>query len=388
MKIFFIISTSVLVLVLLFLGIYNFSFNRNSPIVDEGATGKGDIILGDGPLDIGGFSNTEKMFAVSEKNVTSPVLSNDNKKLMYHSLLDGSVFSYDLETGAEKLALKRNIDGLLDAIWSPNSKKEILRIKNGEKVSFRFYDYESGNSVDMKDGVDNIYWINLGNKIVYKYFNAETAERSINIADPDGGNWKKIGTTPYRNISIALVPGTALVSIWNYPNAYEETSLKTINTISEDVKDIFSGAFGVDYLWSPDGKRVLMSSTEVKGGSKVFLHIMGSNGGDLQDLKIPTLVSKCVWTRDNNTLYYAIPGALGENAVMPNDYQEGKFKTKDTFWKADLSTGKKERIIELDKLEKAGGNFDAYSLLLSPEEDTLFFINRIDQKLYGISLKN
>lgn len=388
MKTFFIISTAALVLILLFLGIYNYSFRSDSPIVEEEVPEKTDIIIGDGPLDIGGVGSSEKIFAVSEKNVTSPVLSNDKTKLMYHSMLDGSVFSYFLDGGAEKLALKRDINGLIEAIWSPNSKKEILRIKNDGKIVFRFYDYESGNSVDMKDGVDNIYWVNLGNKIVYKYFNAETAERSINIADPDGKNWKKIGTTQFRNISIALIPGTAQVSIWNYPNAFEETSLKSINTISEESKDIFSGAFGADYLWSPDGKRVLMSSAETKGGSKVSLSVMGSNGGELQNLKIPTLASKCVWARDGKTLYYAIPGALGENAVMPNDYQEGKFKTKDTFWKTDLSTGKKERIIELEKLEKAGGNFDAYSLLLSPEEDVLFFINKIDQKLYGINLDN
>lgn len=386
MKIFFIISTTVLVLVLLFLGIYNFSFKTNSAITAEDEGEEKNIITDGAMLDIGGSGDEEKIFTVSDKNVTSPVLSQDKEKILYHSLLDGSLFSYSLEDGAEKLALKKDITGLADVIWSPNSKREVLRIKDNGKVSFRFFDYENGQEVTLKEGVDNVYWINLGNKIVYKHFNSETAERTINIADPDGSNWKKIGDTNYRGISMALVPGTGLVSLWNYPDAFEETSLKTISTISEETKDVFAGAFGADYLWSPDGKKILMSSVETKGGAKVSLSVLSQNGGDAQNLKIPTLVSKCVWGRDNKTIYYAIPGVVGEDAVMPNDYQEGKFKTKDTFWKADLTTGKKERIVELEKLEKNGGNFDATSLLLSPEEDVLFFINRIDLKLYGIRL--
>jgi hypothetical protein len=68
---------------------------------------------------------------------------------------------------------------------------------------------------------------------------------------------------------------------------------------------------------------------------------------------------------------------------MPNDYQEKKFTTIDTFWKINVANGKKDRIAELSDIKS---DYDAANLFLSSGEDTLFFVNRIDGKLYGISL--
>ncbi|MCX6765406.1 MAG: hypothetical protein NT136_00305 [Candidatus Moranbacteria bacterium] len=48
-----------------------------------------------------------------------------------------------------------------------------------------------------------------------------------------------------------------------------------------------------------------------------------------------------------------------------------------------MSTGKKDRIVELEDMK---GSLDASHLFLSPSEEELFFINRIDGKLYGINL--
>ena len=68
---------------------------------------------------------------------------------------------------------------------------------------------------------------------------------------------------------------------------------------------------------------------------------------------------------------------------MPDDYQNNKFNTSDTFWKMDIATGEKERIIEaVDIKEK----YDSSSLFLSATEDALYFINKRDHKLYRISL--
>lgn len=386
MKKFFIISTSLLVVVLVFLGIYYFSFRG-----DTADTGGNVLEIkkdneGAGLLDIGGTEEEKKIFPVGSQSVTAPVLNKEGDKVIYHSLADGSLFEFSIENRREKNLEKKDIQGLMETNWSSNKKREIVKIKNGESVLFRLYDFESGKSADIKSGVDNIAWVDLGNKIVYKYFNGETKERSLNIADPDGSNWKKIRDIDFRKISIAPIPETSLISIWNYPNALEETSLKSISTINGEAKDIFSGKFGADYLWSPDGKRALVSFADAKGGAKLSLGTISIGSGEFRDLKVPTLASKCAWSKNNKTVYYALPGAIKEGAVMPNDYQEKRITTKDTFWKVDVTTGKNERVIQLGELEKINETLDAESLLLSPDEDILFFINRTDRKLYGIEL--
>ena len=105
--------------------------------------------------------------------------------------------------------------------------------------------------------------------------------------------------------------------------------------------------------------------------------------GEYYELGIPTIVSKCVWSSDNKEVYYALPGGIPEKSVMPNDYQEGKFTTEDTFWKVEVSSGKKERIVNTEEIKE---KYDSSNLFLSPTRSALYFVNKIDGKLYRISL--
>jgi len=75
--------------------------------------------------------------------------------------------------------------------------------------------------------------------------------------------------------------------------------------------------------------------------------------------------------------------SIPENSILPNEYDSKKFTTTDTFWKVDIATGKKTRLIELKEMSDT---FDAANLFLSSEETMLFFINRKDDKLYRIKL--
>ena len=45
-----------------------------------------------------------------------------------------------------------------------------------------------------------------------------------------------------------------------------------------------------------------------------------------------------------------MPGNIPDSAILPNDWQEGKITTSDTFWKIDVSTGKKERLVDPEKI--------------------------------------
>jgi len=67
---------------------------------------------------------------------------------------------------------------------------------------------------------------------------------------------------------------------------------------------------------------------------------------------------------------------------LPNDWQEGKISTVDTFWKIDVGSGKKERLVDPEKIS---GSFDAINLFLSPDAKTLFFTNKADGKLYKLN---
>jgi Tol biopolymer transport system component len=380
----FIISTTLLVAALFFWGIYNFAFKSNS-----GGTAKSDtnktpaqssstLVKVDIPA-----VEKEKIYPISEEAVLAPFLRENTETIAYYSFYDGSASEISLEGQNKKVLSSTKLPGLKNIEWSPDGNKVISYFNNNGQSTFFLFDYLTKSGKQLAEGMDNIVWTNLGDKIIYKFSDAKNGKSSLSIANSDGSNWKNIDSINFKNMKIAPVPATSLISFWNFPNAFEETQLKTIPLVGGESKVIFSGKFGTDYLWSPNGEKALVSFSDQKGGTDMSLAVINNQGGEFQNLGIPAMVSKCVWSKDGRTVYYALPGGISAGSVMPNDYQDGKVTTQDTFWSVDVATGKKNRIVELDKMKEM---YDAANLFLSTENSAIFFVNRIDKKLYRINL--
>ncbi len=379
----FIISSVLLLVILVFLGIYNFAFREKTPKAAKEPEKKEAAKSTEIKQETSKSQPGEKIKALTDEAVVAPVLSQGGEKIKYYARSTGNVFEISLSGAGQRTISDTNLMGLVKVLWSPD-KNKVISIFNKNGTTERYlYDYDAKSSVKLKEGMEYIVWTNLGDKTIYKYYDAKTKKRSLSIADPDGSNWKNLTDIAWRDISIAPAPQTSLISFWNTPDGFEETNLKTIGITGGESKTIFSKKFGADYLWSPNGQKVLVSSLETKGSSKMTLATINANGGEYQNLNIPTLASKCAWSKDNKTLYYALPGSIPEGSVMPNDYQNKKFYTRDSFWKVDTTTGKKERVVELNEITQS---FDAADLFLSPAEDKLFFVNRVDGKLYSVSI--
>jgi hypothetical protein len=311
------------------------------------------------------------------------VLSQDKKEIFFFSPDIYDMVRITLDGKDERNLSRLELRDIEDIAWSPERDRAIIKAKKEGNSLFILFKVKDKKGLELKKGLDNAIWANLGDKIIYKFYSSTTKERSLNVANPDGSNWEKIADVAWRDISVQQVPQSSLVSYWNKPNAYEETALMTVGVMGGDTKKIFSGRFGADYLWSPSGEKILVSSSDEKGSSKMSLAVVNRNGGEYKNLDLPGLAFKCIWAKDNKNILCSVPENIPDGSVMPNDYQEKKFNTSDSLWKIDTDKGKKTKISDSDGL---GGNFDAVNLILSPEEGTLYFINRADGKLYRISL--
>ena len=94
------------------------------------------------------------------------------------------------------------------------------------------------------------------------------------------------------------------------------------------------------------------------------------------------MADKCVWSKDDRTVFCAVPQQISENAVWPDDYYKGLTIVNDDFYKINLETGEKTKIAG----SQEGYGYDAQELFLSPKEDYLFFVNRRDGLLYILKL--
>jgi hypothetical protein len=375
----FIISAIALGVTLFFLGIYNFVFKKESAIEnDQNMNGKSVQ-----KIDLNGEKKylAGTIVKVSEDDILQASLVRESEMIRYYAV-DGTVWDIDDSGKNKKQISDKSLPGLQSVSWSPDGTRVITSFSQNGKNDFFVYDYQAKQGTKLKENLDTVKWDSIGAKIIYKYFDQKTSQRTLNVANPDGSDWKTLADIPFKNLTVSSIPQTSLVSFWNSPLSTEETVLQVVGVAGGNVEKIFSGRFGADYLWSRDGNSALISSLNEKNGKRITLGIIKRNG-EYQDLNIPTMVSKCVWSADNKTVYYALPGEIPESSTLPEDYMTRKFYSVDTFWKVDVTTGKKERISELDNIKE---KYDVSKPFLFEGETKLFFINRIDRKLYKVEL--
>jgi len=380
MKTFFYISLSLFILTLIFFGVYHFAY-RNNPLDPKvgvpSDTAKSDTDFSNKPLPSDPVSKIEAV--INEKNIGAVALG--EQELAYFSTEGRSLKKLPLESH-ESTTLIDNLPGTpVEATWS-NSRNQALVLLENNGLRWHLLTLGNKSVLPLKENLKYPSFSHLGDKIFYQY-TTESGTASINISNPDGSDWKELIALPLKNVFTAPIPKSSDVSFWNRPNGLEKSFFQATSFSGSNTRTLLLDRFGGDYLWSPDGEKVLVSSTEEKGTSKITLATINKNGGEFTSLVIPTIVSKTAWSLDSKTLYYALPGSLPDNIVLPNDYFSKKLFTADTFWSLNFETGKRERLIEGNDI---GIEFDSSSLFLSPKGDALYFLNRRDGKTYQIGL--
>lgn len=370
----FIASVTILGILLVFLGIYQLNF-KSSP-VDNSTAGSQDADVQTIPTSKAGQA---KITMVSDKKVSYPFIDFSSAHIQYYSNESGMISQMNLDGTGGTILFAKSVPGLTGIIWAPTGSKAILKFGQGADTRYEYYERDKGSSLALKT-IDTVFWQNT-NKIFYKYYDVKTEERSLNIASPDGSDWLKISNIDFKRVEIAPVPKSGLVSMWNSPDALQETALQVIPITGGEKKVLFSGKFGADYLWSGDGNAILMSHADQKGGAKMQLAISNSQGGEYRNLNVATFVSKCVWSGDNDTIFCAVPNSLPAAAVLPNDYLSGKIQTKDSFFKINTKTGEKTSLINPTKIPT---DMDAGNLSINDQNNMLIFLNKLDGKIYKL----
>lgn len=377
-KVFFVSLTLFCVALLLF-GIYNFSFKIPKGEVSTAENKSQEVTT----PKVTPKTINASISVISDEAVLAPTLVKNESAIKYYAKNSGRVYQIDFNGNNERTFSDKELTGINKVLWSPDKNKVITKFINADKISFSYYNYNELKNTPLKNTLTEIAWHSSSKRIFYTYFDPTTKKRSLNISDPEGTNWTKLTDINFPEARIAEVPQSSLVSFWNKPDAFFETTLKSMPLVGGEEKTILKNIFGADYLWSNNGNSVLVSHSNIKGGTKIQLALVNSNGGEFRNLNLPTFVSKCVWLGDNKTIYCALPGEIPASAIMPNDYDQEKVHTADTFWKINTVTGEKSRIVDLKEITNS---YDATNLFLNTDESILFFINRTDGKLYRITL--
>jgi hypothetical protein len=369
----FILSLTLLVLLLISWGAYYYSFKKSfqdSPEGEFANTEESENILD---------RLTSTIEPVLEVAVITPVLDADNISVLYFQKANGLLYRFNPQTLEKDIVYEGMPENIISPHWNEARQEVMMQFQD----HYALYNIKAADPILFKDDVVELTWDSLSEKIVYVYKDPLTQERSINISQPNGSNWKELVRIGNSKVKLDAIPRSPYIAYWPLPNNATSSTLKTVNILTGEEKTLLTEKKGADYLWSPNGKKVLVSfvsGTE----NEISLAVMNNTGGEFRTLSnTHTLASKCAWSKDNIHVFCAVPTSIPQDTLMPDAYVNKDIFTKDTFWKISTQTGTMERIVNMDDIKQS---FDASHLFLSGDETLLYFVERRNEYVYKIKL--
>lgn len=131
--------------------------------------------------------------------------------------------------------------------------------------------------------------------------------------------------------------------------------------------------------WSTDGKLGLISD------SAANLSLINEQAHAMAKINGQTIADKCAFSKTD--IYCAVPD-IGSSAIRLDDYLQKSIYTEDRFYKFSLEFGP-ERLNDFSEIIFGSvlAPIPLDAIRLTPAGNTLYFINRYDQRLYSLNLE-
>lgn len=318
----------------------------------------------------------QRLYRVTDFPVVSPTISKDEKKILFYKKYGGDLMSADLTGQNQEKVSNLTILGMVEAIWSPQKDRAaVFYLDIDQETLNGFLHIGTGTISVLPLNVRAFSWSPDGK--FFAYLLPERERSALVTANSSGRNQR---TELHSSIADAFISWVAenLISFHTAPSGFSEGYLFLWNRQTGSFNKIAGPLFGLMPLWSPDGSRVLISSTD-RRGSNLKLTILNSAGEGLFEATVQTLPEKCVWG-SLKEIYCAVPRILPESTVWPDDYLRGEINTSDRLVILDLERQTVNEIFN-------EGSFDMINLALTNAKDWLIWTDRKDGSLWSLKLK-
>ncbi len=178
---------------------------------------------------------------------------------------------------------------------------------------------------------------------------------------------------------LSFWPTSNIITLTTKPSANIPGYMYTIDSTGKNLTKILGDVSGLTTLKSPNGKLILY------GDNNLSLNIYHPDTRNSDLLGVKTLPEKCVWGRQSDVIYCAVPKDIipGE---YPDIWYQGEVSFSDQIWSIDIKTGNATIIV--DPITISGGEeIDGTKLTLDEGENYLFFVNKKDSFLWKLDLK-
>lgn len=321
------------------------------------------------------IKNNVKIKVISNEPVVSAYL--DNSGILRYYDYSGQLWEFSAN-GSEPFAINQSpIKNASEIIWSKNAKNIVKSGTNQSDASYAVSDPDQKSLFNMKTNVKSAAFSPDGKKIVYQISSNPTSN-GLFISDLDGKNQKTLFKDLNLRDIILSWTNANNIAIVSRPSGVTPGSLWFIDIKNSNINKIIDSFFGLEVLFSPDGKNFVYSYTDQNGKNPALAVYENKNNQRILN-NVSAITDKCVWANDSTNIYCAIPKSWPDFAVLPDDYYKNIFTTSDDIWKIDAKTGEKTLVFEHI------GNIS--NLAANENENKLFFISKENQFLYILNIE-
>lgn len=325
----------------------------------------------------------EQKFGVIAKNeVLSYFVDGQNNAVIVQP--DGQVIK--IARGEASVLSSSAISNLMEAEFSYDGKYILAAFGLRSSPEYSVFNVETKSWRPLLSGIKSAAWSPSDRRIAY--LRESNGIKILETSDVAGTKAVPQELLRFRAEDLVLSwVGDNQIVLGEKSSAFLAGSIWSFNIQNKRLSQLVHEKLGLDYQWSGRaGMGLVFAADASRRGGQLSLY--DTTGNTVANLSFLTLPSKCAFdavagkgtsTAASKFLYCAIPvnSETLTTAFLPDDYQKMAVFTRDGFYKINIADGSigevlGERLVDGDKLKVFGKN--------------LFFVNRLDKKLYAISL--
>jgi len=267
-----------------------------------------------------------------------------------------------------------NLSGLVKAAVNPGGNAAAITITDQETADEHWVLLEEmGRLQTLPAGTIGLSFSPQGKILTTTEQNSKTI-----LSVKQGTEIKNIFETSVLDV-VVIWANENTVLITTKPSGLAPGIAYSLDVNTKKLTRLLGSQNGLSALLPQQLNRIVFSETSTDGRGLSFKVLDLSNQTE-RTLPVSTLPEKCIFSQDNRTLFCAAFVSNPTSSIMPDDYYKGVFANdSNTFVRINLESDRVETIVNEIPV-------DAIELQLSPDEQSLFFINKKDGALYRLKL--
>ena len=341
----------------------------------------------------------QKFGAIAKNEVLSYFVDGQNNAIIVQP--DGQIVK--IVRGEASVLSSSLASNLMSAEFSYDGKYILAAFGNRSEPQYSVFSVETKSWKPLASGIKSAAWSPADYRIAYfKEQVGSTPSTGSGQAALTAGGSTALTTLDLQNEKAVpqeitkirvgdadiFWPFANQLLVSDKPSALYAGSIWSVDITKKTLAATVVEQLGLSSAWNQAAEMGLVFRTDLsrRGGR---LSLLGATGNVLSDFAFLTLPSKCAFatehsvatsTADRGLLYCAVPRDQEELEIktLPDEYIKRSFFTQDNFYQINLVDGGIKEVLSDQAVDGDG---------LKVFGKNLFFVNRLDGKLYAISLE-